>query len=101
MGHAPLDTAAARRLAASSPFYNAMMRTTCVATILQGGHAVNALPQRATANVNCRMLPEYTPEEVLATLPSAPFLQTVPTLFLYTRRPRSAPFCPFLWWHVS
>jgi len=45
-----------------------MMRTTCVATMLSGGHAPNALPQTARANVNCRMLPEDTPEHVLATL---------------------------------
>ncbi|MBI3569333.1 MAG: M20/M25/M40 family metallo-hydrolase [Gemmatimonadetes bacterium] len=52
------DAAAVRRLAARSPFYNAQMRTTCVATQLEGGHAENALPQRAVAKVNCRILPE-------------------------------------------
>jgi acetylornithine deacetylase/succinyl-diaminopimelate desuccinylase-like protein len=40
------------------------MRTNCVATRLDGGHANNALPQRATANVNCRILPGHSPEEV-------------------------------------
>ena len=64
----PSDTAAANRLAASSAYYNAMMRTTCVATMLGGGHAENALPQTATATVNCRMLPEDNPENVLANL---------------------------------
>jgi acetylornithine deacetylase/succinyl-diaminopimelate desuccinylase-like protein len=64
----PSDTAAANRLAASSAYYNAMMRTTCVATMLEGGHAENALPQTATATVNCRMLPEDNPENVLANL---------------------------------
>jgi acetylornithine deacetylase/succinyl-diaminopimelate desuccinylase-like protein len=39
------------------PFYNSRLRTTCVATMLQGGHAENALPQRARATVNCRVLP--------------------------------------------
>ncbi len=53
----PSDTAAANRLAAVSAYYNAMMRTTCVATMLNGGHAENALPQTASAIVNCRMLP--------------------------------------------
>jgi acetylornithine deacetylase/succinyl-diaminopimelate desuccinylase-like protein len=53
----PIDMAAASRLAARSPFYNALFRTTCVATMLQGGHAENALPQTAQATVNCRMLP--------------------------------------------
>ena len=41
-----------------------MMRTTCVPTMVSAGHAPNALPQRATANVNCRILPGVTPEEV-------------------------------------
>jgi acetylornithine deacetylase/succinyl-diaminopimelate desuccinylase-like protein len=50
------------------PYLNAMMRTTCVATMLQGGHAPNALPQTAKANVNCRMLPGELPEEVRKTL---------------------------------
>ncbi len=45
------------------PKYNATMRTTCVATRLSGGHANNALPQTATANVNCRILPSHTREE--------------------------------------
>jgi len=52
----PNDTAAGERLA-QDPTYNAMLRTTCVATQLAGGHAPNALPQRASANVNCRILP--------------------------------------------
>ena len=56
------------KVAAASPPMNAMMRTTCVATMLEGGHAVNALPQLATANVNCRILPEDSVENVLATL---------------------------------
>jgi acetylornithine deacetylase/succinyl-diaminopimelate desuccinylase-like protein len=47
-----------------SPFYNARLRTTCVATRLEGGHAYNALPQMARANVNCRILPGHTTEEV-------------------------------------
>ncbi len=66
----PMDTAAALRLAASSPYYNALLRTTCVATMLSGGHAENALPQTARANINCRMLPDDTPDHVLATLRS-------------------------------
>ena len=50
------------------PFENALMRTTCVATRTSAGHADNALPQSATALVNCRLLPEDKPESVLATL---------------------------------
>lgn len=63
----PPDPAAVARLSAI-PGYNARLRTTCVATLLEGGHAENALPQRARATVNCRILPGEPPEEVLATL---------------------------------
>ena len=52
----------------ASPGYNAQLRTTCVATMLQGGHAVNALPQLATAKVNCRIMPGESFDEVKATL---------------------------------
>jgi len=52
-----LDPQVAARLSARSPFYNSIMRTTCVATRLEGGHAGNALPQTARATVNCRVLP--------------------------------------------
>jgi acetylornithine deacetylase/succinyl-diaminopimelate desuccinylase-like protein len=45
-----------------------MLRTTCVATMLSGGHARNALPQTATANVNCRMAPGHDPADVRAGL---------------------------------
>jgi acetylornithine deacetylase/succinyl-diaminopimelate desuccinylase-like protein len=55
---------------AADPHENAMMRTTCVATRLAGGHADNALPQLATALVNCRLLPEDKPDQVLETLRS-------------------------------
>lgn len=57
-----------RRVAAQSPGVNSMLRTTCVATQLEGGHAANALPQLAAANVNCRILPEDSVEHVLQTL---------------------------------
>jgi acetylornithine deacetylase/succinyl-diaminopimelate desuccinylase-like protein len=62
------DLAAAARLAADSPIYNAMLRTTCVATQLSAGHAENALPQTARATLNARILPNETPEEVRAML---------------------------------
>jgi len=64
----PTDLAAAARLAAQSPYFNSIMRTTCVATRLEGGHALNALPQLAAANVNCRILPGVSPTAVIATL---------------------------------
>ena len=50
------------------PSQSTLMRTTCVATMLRGGHAENALPQSATATVNCRIFPGTEPEEVQATL---------------------------------
>ncbi len=50
------------------PSYNSMMRTTCVPTMVDAGHAQNALPQRARANVNCRILPGQTIASVMATL---------------------------------
>ena len=59
----PPDDAAIKRLSAD-PLYNAKMRTTCVATMFSAGHATNALPSRAQANVNCRILPGHSQEEV-------------------------------------
>jgi acetylornithine deacetylase/succinyl-diaminopimelate desuccinylase-like protein len=63
----PLDEVVVRRLA-QSPFYNARLRTTCVPTRVEAGQADNALPQRATAVVNCRLLPGDAPADVRATL---------------------------------
>jgi acetylornithine deacetylase/succinyl-diaminopimelate desuccinylase-like protein len=59
----PRDEKAAATLS-TDPRYNSQLRTTCVATMLEGGHARNALPQRARAYVNCRILPDETPEYV-------------------------------------
>ncbi len=61
------DPSAVARLSAL-PGYNALLRTTCVTTMLEGGHAVNALPQTARASVNCRILPGEPVEEVQRTL---------------------------------
>src|SRR5262249_10885897 len=55
-------------LAHNSAYYNALMRTTCVATTREGGHATNALPQLARANVNCRILPGEAPASIKAKL---------------------------------
>ncbi|HXH06849.1 MAG TPA: M20/M25/M40 family metallo-hydrolase [Vicinamibacterales bacterium] len=60
--------AAADRLSASSALYNALLRTTCVPTRLEAGHAENALPQTARAVVNCRLLPGEDPAAVERTL---------------------------------
>lgn len=59
----PADPAAAARLSAE-PSFNSTFRTTCVATMLQAGHARNALAQTAQANVNCRIFPGHSPEEI-------------------------------------
>ena len=59
----PPDQAAMERLS-KDPRYNSTLRTTCVATRLAAGHANNALPQLAQANVNCRILPGHSAEEV-------------------------------------
>jgi acetylornithine deacetylase/succinyl-diaminopimelate desuccinylase-like protein len=59
----PPDQGAIQRLS-QSPIYNATMRTTCIPTRLSGGHANNALPQTAQANVNCRILPGHSLREV-------------------------------------
>ena len=61
------DPKAVKRLA-TVPLYNSSIRTTCVATMLQAGHAENALPQRAQATIQCRLLPGDAPEEIRATL---------------------------------
>jgi len=58
------DAAAIARLSAGSPIWNSMMHTTCVATRLTAGHANNALPQKAEAIVNCRILPGHSREDI-------------------------------------
>lgn len=64
VGKNPSDPAALARLAASSTYNNAQLRSTCVPTLLQGGHAENALPQMARATINCRLLPDEDPNRV-------------------------------------
>src|SRR5882672_360952 len=59
---------AMQRVAAIAPAYNSVLRTTCVATMLEGGHAMNALPQLAATLVNCRVMPEDSPQYVEETL---------------------------------
>ena len=84
------DTDAAATLS-ENPGYNARLRTTCVATLLEGGHAQNALPQTAQANVNCRILPGHDPANVEADLKAlaAPFDVTVSTRGTATPSPSS------------
>lgn len=88
----PPDPAAVSRLAAASPYYNALMRTTCVATQVHAGHADNALPQMARAVVNCRLLPDESPVEVqrmLVTVLNDPEIAVTPT-----NEPRPSPASP-------
>jgi acetylornithine deacetylase/succinyl-diaminopimelate desuccinylase-like protein len=68
IGSDPAPAKAAARRLSVSPYYNALLRTTCVATRLEGGHANNALPQTAAAIVNCRMLPQDSLQNVQNTL---------------------------------
>jgi acetylornithine deacetylase/succinyl-diaminopimelate desuccinylase-like protein len=63
IGKGSLDPTVVERIS-RDPQLNAMMRTTCVATTVQGGHASNALPQLAQANVSCRILPGHSLEEI-------------------------------------
>ena len=65
-GNTPATDVIARL--SSDLYFNALLRTTCVATMVSAGHAHNALPQRATANVNCRLLPEDTVKDVTETV---------------------------------
>jgi acetylornithine deacetylase/succinyl-diaminopimelate desuccinylase-like protein len=84
------DRQAAARLAAASPYYNALMRTTCVATRLDGGHANNALPQTAAANVNCRILPGEAPAAIKQQLIGVLADPTITVTFVDEAKP-SAP----------
>jgi acetylornithine deacetylase/succinyl-diaminopimelate desuccinylase-like protein len=89
------DLAAAARLSASLPYYNSLMRTTCVATRLFGGHANNALPQLATANVNCRILPGVAPATVRARLIDVLADPAIKVSFVDEARPsRPSPLRP-------
>ena len=56
---------------AASTYNNSQLRSTCVPTLLQGGHAENALPQMARATINCRLLPDEDPDHVDAMLTNA------------------------------
>lgn len=77
----PPDAAAVRRLS-QNPYFNSLLRTTCVATMLNGGHAANALPQMARATVNCRIFPGEDPEQVHKTLESVATDPKVTVIFV-------------------
>ncbi len=65
------DDKGADAIVSKDPRFHSLLRTTCVATQIEGGHAINALPQRAFANINCRMFPTDTPADVGARLQAA------------------------------
>jgi acetylornithine deacetylase/succinyl-diaminopimelate desuccinylase-like protein len=91
----PTDANAVATVTAD-PTYNAMLRTTCVATMLDGGHATNALPQRARANVNCRIYPDQTFEDVRQDLERAVADPAVKVTTLEIRGPmaKAPPLTP-------
>jgi acetylornithine deacetylase/succinyl-diaminopimelate desuccinylase-like protein len=83
--------AGAERVVAADPRYNSTLRTTCVATLLKGGHAENALPQLAEANVNCRMFPGDTPEGTRDALARVINDTTVQVIATRDNRPKEPP----------
>jgi len=87
----PSDMAAAQTIAAGNPSWNGILHTTCVATMLEGGHATNALPQRARANVNCRIFPGTSVEDVRQALERVVGDPQVKITTLETRSKVSAP----------
>ena len=84
----PTDAAAAAKVT-EDPTWNGMLHTTCVATMLDAGHATNALPQRARANVNCRIYPGESPESVRQVLEKVAADSEVKVSTLETRGPPS------------
>ena len=85
----PGDQAAAAIVTADNR-YNAMLRTTCVSTMLSGGHATNALPQLAEANINCRIYPTETADEVRDRLVKV-IGDTTVQVIIKTQRPQTPP----------
>src|ERR1700684_1895585 len=87
----PDNTQALAVVSAKDPSWNATLRTTCVATMLEAGHATNALPQRARANVNCRIFPGVTAEAVRAKLDELAADPAVKISSAETRGPTASP----------
>ncbi|MBS0395240.1 MAG: M20/M25/M40 family metallo-hydrolase, partial [Proteobacteria bacterium] len=87
----PGDAASIARVAAADPSWNAMLRTTCVATTVEAGHALNALPQRAVAHVNCRIFPGTTAESVRGRLEQVVSDPAVTVSALAAGKPASSP----------
>ncbi len=87
----PADAGAIALVSARDPSWNAMLRTTCVATMLDAGHAQNALPQRARANINCRIFPGVTPDAIRQELEALIADPAVQVTTLPVRGPSSPP----------
>jgi acetylornithine deacetylase/succinyl-diaminopimelate desuccinylase-like protein len=87
----PGDTQALTLVSAKDPSWNATLRTTCVATMLDAGHATNALPQRARANINCRIFPGVSTETVRAKLEELVADPAVKISSPETRGPTASP----------
>jgi acetylornithine deacetylase/succinyl-diaminopimelate desuccinylase-like protein len=87
----PGDAAAIALVSSKDPSWNATLRTTCVATMLDAGHATNALPQRARANINCRIFPGVDAENVRQKLQELVADPAVKVTTLETRGPSSPP----------
>ena len=87
----PNDAHAVALVSAKDPSWNATLRTTCVATLLDAGHATNALPQRARANINCRIFPGEATQAVQSKLEELVADPHVVVTTLETRGPSSPP----------
>lgn len=87
----PNDAQAIALVSSKDPSWNATLRTTCVATMLDAGHATNALPQRARANINCRIFPGEPAEAVRTKLEELVADPAVAVTTLETRGPASPP----------
>jgi acetylornithine deacetylase/succinyl-diaminopimelate desuccinylase-like protein len=85
------DDQAALKVLLADPSYNASLHTTCVATQLEAGHAPNALPQRATVTLSCRVMQGTTPEQVKETLEKAIGDPVVKVAIVRRRDGSSAP----------
>jgi acetylornithine deacetylase/succinyl-diaminopimelate desuccinylase-like protein len=87
----PNDAKSIALVSEKDPSWNATLRTTCVATMLEGGHATNALPQRARGNINCRIFPGVTPESVQTKLEELIADPAVKVTMTETRGPAPPP----------
>jgi acetylornithine deacetylase/succinyl-diaminopimelate desuccinylase-like protein len=85
------DSQAIAFVSSKDPGWNATLRTTCIATMLEAGHATNALPQRAHAIINCRIFPGVSPESVRQQLEQLVADPEVKVAMLETRGPTSSP----------